>query len=74
MAGIVTKVERMNMTDKQERERARLAQQIAEMMELLPMVMDLERYKAKVARAAFLALIDIAEAYDAMHHGPYIVR
>lgn len=43
--------------DKQERERAKLAQQIAELSEFLPMRCDLERFNAKVTRVRFVALI-----------------
>jgi hypothetical protein len=43
--------------DKQERDRAKLAAQVRELMEILPMRMDLERFNAKVTRAKFLALV-----------------
>jgi hypothetical protein len=45
------------MTDKEERERAKLAQQIAEVAELMPMRIDLERQLAKITRIKFLALV-----------------
>ena len=43
--------------DKQERERAALAQQVRELAEFLPMRLDLERFNAKVTRAKFLFLV-----------------
>ena len=43
--------------DKQERERAKIAQQIAEMNEVTPMRLDLERALAKITRAKFIALV-----------------
>lgn len=47
----------MNNEDKQERDRAKLAQQVAELVEFLPMRIDIERFTAKVTRARFLALV-----------------
>jgi hypothetical protein len=47
----------VNAADKQERERAVLAQQIAEINELMPMRVDLERALARITRAKFQALV-----------------
>lgn len=47
----------MSPEDKREKERAHLAQQIAEMAELLPMRIDLERQLAKITRMKFQALV-----------------
>lgn len=47
----------MTHDDKQDRQRAHLAQQIVELQELLPMRIDLERHGAKVTRAKFVALV-----------------
>jgi hypothetical protein len=46
----------MNHEDKQEAERAKLARDIREMHELLPMRADLERALARIVRVKFLAL------------------
>ncbi len=43
--------------DKQERDRAKLAQQVAELTEFFPMRCDLERFNARVTRVKYVALV-----------------
>jgi hypothetical protein len=47
----------MNAEDKQEAERAKLARDIRDMQELMPLRLDLERALARITRIKFVALM-----------------